>query len=431
MKESIPIMVGCIAALGVAPVLAQSTPRAFFVPANELPSTNPAGRIQVTATQGGTVCLDLCGSSPPPGLHRIIIVGIGDAYGGDSGNVSLDCASAIIDADAPTHPANNLNHVDLANCAGGSYNYAQLELAHVGGGGIGNVALSTTGNYLGEACWEISSDACGTFEIYYYILGTSNPPLCACFTPPDSSSCYSNQQPACDGADIIIGAINDQCAEAKSAGVGLMLAESTPYDTSCASSDAPAASCSAMQNGVWFSAVASCTGLLEIAAGLDADYAVYAAGVGCSPTEADEIGCNDPFVPVEQGQTYLIRIASDDGADVEGDFALTCRPLCRDGFPPGSAETVADCGYTPCVTAACESGLCTGQPVLYGDANRDDAVDIFDILCVLDGFAGNFTECPFDAVDLYPCQPDGFDFVDIFDILAILDAFAGENLCCE
>ncbi|NOS99801.1 MAG: hypothetical protein HOP29_04150 [Phycisphaerales bacterium] len=65
---------------------------------------------------------------------------------------------------------------------------------------------------------------------------------------------------------------------------------------------------------------------------------------------------------------------------------------------------------------------------LEGDVNHDGTVDIFDILCVLDGFAGVFVTCAPEDVDLVPC-PDGDAAVDIFDILAVLDAFSGDDVC--
>ncbi|NOT01953.1 MAG: hypothetical protein HOP29_15165 [Phycisphaerales bacterium] len=72
---------------------------------------------------------------------------------------------------------------------------------------------------------------------------------------------------------------------------------------------------------------------------------------------------------------------------------------------------------------------CGAAPSGYGDANGDGMVDIFDILCVLDGFAGTFNDCAFADVNLAPCPtPDAV--IDIFDILAVLDAFAGTASCC-
>ncbi|NOT01890.1 MAG: hypothetical protein HOP29_14845 [Phycisphaerales bacterium] len=88
-----------------------------------------------------------------------------------------------------------------------------------------------------------------------------------------------------------------------------------------------------------------------------------------------------------------------------------------------------DCNdQNACTQDVCTAPDCTNDPRMYGDVNDDGAADIFDIVCVLNGFAGDFSTCPFTAVDLIPCTPDGF--VDIFDILAVLDAFAGTIQCC-
>ncbi|NOT02878.1 MAG: hypothetical protein HOP29_19940, partial [Phycisphaerales bacterium] len=84
---------------------------------------------------------------------------------------------------------------------------------------------------------------------------------------------------------------------------------------------------------------------------------------------------------------------------------------------------------TVCTFDACGGGFCGNTPMPYGDVNGDGAVDIFDILCVLDGFAGNFDTCALVNLDLTPC-PAGDGVIDIFDILAVLDGFAGEQGCC-
>lgn len=70
-----------------------------------------------------------------------------------------------------------------------------------------------------------------------------------------------------------------------------------------------------------------------------------------------------------------------------------------------------------------------GVPVGTGDANRDGVVDLLDILCVLDGFAGNFQNCTFEAVDIRAtggeCGRDGV--IDLNDILGVLNAFSGSG----
>ncbi|NOT02593.1 MAG: hypothetical protein HOP29_18455 [Phycisphaerales bacterium] len=95
-----------------------------------------------------------------------------------------------------------------------------------------------------------------------------------------------------------------------------------------------------------------------------------------------------------------------------------------------SCDDAKDCTWPD----GCADGVCDGPPILYGDVNHDGNVDIFDILCVLDGFAGVFVACPFDDVDIAPCRAERYGFgdglVDMFDILYMLDAFGGTNVRC-
>ncbi|NOT01357.1 MAG: hypothetical protein HOP29_12095 [Phycisphaerales bacterium] len=82
-----------------------------------------------------------------------------------------------------------------------------------------------------------------------------------------------------------------------------------------------------------------------------------------------------------------------------------------------------------CTQDACTAGSCANLSRLFGDVNNDGTVDIFDILCVLDGFAGVFNPpCTLTNLDLSGC-PGGDGVIDIFDILGVLDGFAGVNVC--
>ncbi|NOT00237.1 MAG: right-handed parallel beta-helix repeat-containing protein [Phycisphaerales bacterium] len=82
-----------------------------------------------------------------------------------------------------------------------------------------------------------------------------------------------------------------------------------------------------------------------------------------------------------------------------------------------------------CTHGTCGAGECGNAPRPFGDANADALVDIFDILCVLDGFSGNFNgPCARSNVDLAPC-PGGDGAIDVFDILGALDGFAGVDAC--
>ncbi|NOT02019.1 MAG: hypothetical protein HOP29_15500 [Phycisphaerales bacterium] len=121
------------------------------------------------------------------------------------------------------------------------------------------------------------------------------------------------------------------------------------------------------------------------------------------------------LTPVEDGSVCTI-----------GNCESSTGQVTQTPVPDGPTDGCG--GGDPCNDGACEAGSCSLVPISYGDVNRDAAVDIFDILCVLDGFAGTFTSCPFNNVNIAPCMPDGV--IDIFDILAELDAFAGTNTCC-
>jgi YVTN family beta-propeller protein len=59
----------------------------------------------------------------------------------------------------------------------------------------------------------------------------------------------------------------------------------------------------------------------------------------------------------------------------------------------------------------------------WGEVNGVEPVDVGDIVCALDAFAGVFVQCSLFAVDLMPQVPDRN--VDVAEILAVLDAFAG------
>jgi len=64
--------------------------------------------------------------------------------------------------------------------------------------------------------------------------------------------------------------------------------------------------------------------------------------------------------------------------------------------------------------------------VEYGDVSADGSVDLEDVICILDGFAGDY-RCPFAHLDVAPCGGDGV--IDLDDTKAVLDAFEGTPLC--
>ncbi len=102
-----------------------------------------------------------------------------------------------------------------------------------------------------------------------------------------------------------------------------------------------------------------------------------------------------------------------------------------DAVPDECQCSPADCADADiCTNDICSPGLaCTHDAIAllqYGDTDISGAVDVGDILCVLDGFSGCF-RCPLERVDLTPCSGDSK--VDVGDVLAALDAFAGTAAC--
>lgn len=114
---------------------------------------------------------------------------------------------------------------------------------------------------------------------------------------------------------------------------------------------------------------------------------------------------------------------------VQPDGSLAPAPVIQDADTWGTViirddEIVPGAGYR----AFAEYSGVPASPLAafthaWGDVNDSGEVDIFDILCVLDGFTGAFSNCTFHEVDLTGAVPDAL--IDIFDILAVLDAFAG------
>ncbi|NOT00387.1 MAG: hypothetical protein HOP29_07140 [Phycisphaerales bacterium] len=122
-----------------------------------------------------------------------------------------------------------------------------------------------------------------------------------------------------------------------------------------------------------------------------------------------------------------------DACDIFDGIVLDVNPT--NGIPDEceflSCSSHDDCDdENVCTHDACNIGNGTCQENLqrkYGDVNFDQTIDIFDILCVLDGFAGVYIVCSRSNVDLAPCPQD--QVIDVFDILGVLDAFAGLNAC--
>lgn len=65
---------------------------------------------------------------------------------------------------------------------------------------------------------------------------------------------------------------------------------------------------------------------------------------------------------------------------------------------------------------------------LFGDADRNGSVTLFDLFCVMDGFSDTFEDCLFEDVDLEPCGGNGA--INLSDFFAIIEAFNDVDPCC-
>jgi hypothetical protein len=77
------------------------------------------------------------------------------------------------------------------------------------------------------------------------------------------------------------------------------------------------------------------------------------------------------------------------------------------------------------VTAGTSIGSAAATTWAWGNANNVDDVNVFDIVCALDGFQGIFTNCTPYGVDQNQGTVAHPVTVDMGDVIAVLDAFAG------
>lgn len=150
--------------------------------------------------------------------------------------------------------------------------------------------------------------------------------------------------------------------------------------------------------------------------------------------QGDESLCSEVQCPAPDGacclsnDNCLILTEAECGVIPNSSWAGALTP-CPDACDKGFCQNVDDCDDNDaCTQDDCVANVCSHSARLFGDVNSDEVVDIFDILCVLDGFAGTFNPpCAASNLDIAPCAGD--DVIDVFDILAVLDGFSGNNVC--
>jgi len=137
-----------------------------------------------------------------------------------------------------------------------------------------------------------------------------------------------------------------------------------------------------------------------------------ADGDGCCPPRGNAIN-DDDCDPVcgngvcEEGETT---------PNCPADCECSADSECNDLYVCTLDQCVGDtCSYTP-------------SPYDYGDVDRNGAINVFDLFCILNGFGGDFSVCTLGDDDIHPCA--GNETVNIFDLFAVLDAFGGADPCC-
>jgi len=164
---------------------------------------------------------------------------------------------------------------------------------------------------------------------------------------------------------------------------------------------------------------------------------------GC-PTDSDGDGVRDSadVCPGFDDNLDCNSNGTPDGCDL---INQTSPDANGNGVPDECDECVtdADCHDDDvCTRDVCQIDTCVFEPNLYGDIDGNTVINIFDLFCVLDGFAQDFTNCSFEQDDIHgtgtsvPCVPPAADpccpnaVINIFDLFAVLDAFGGEDPCC-
>jgi len=133
-------------------------------------------------------------------------------------------------------------------------------------------------------------------------------------------------------------------------------------------------------------------------------------GDGCCPEGANAINDNDCLPACGND-------VCEDGADVEcvSDCQCTHDTDCSDDYV---------CTFDQCI-----GSMCSYTPSRYADIDHNDAINIFDLFCILEGFGGDFSTCAFKDMDIQPCA--GNETVNVWDLFAVLNAFSGTDPCCD
>jgi hypothetical protein len=118
---------------------------------------------------------------------------------------------------------------------------------------------------------------------------------------------------------------------------------------------------------------------------------------------------------------------------IQTDGSITSTPVYRTGTQWGTIFT-KDTELVPGLryTVASECGTTSSsspqmQLWRYGDVNNDLQTELYDVLYILEGYRGVFTNASFYACDLGPCGavPPAQRIIDVTDVIEVLTAYSG------
>ncbi len=165
----------------------------------------------------------------------------------------------------------------------------------------------------------------------------------------------------------------------------------------------------------------SIIGVFDAMAGFDVTADVYGVNVG---GQIDRL-CNGQIIDVGVpsdvlNERLLVKGLCFDNGVATAIVHPEAAPQCFDNFECERCNV--------CFVGVCDDGICDRIPNKYGDVNHDTTVSLFDLFCVLDGFADIFVNCSFEDIDINPCAGNGT--VNLGDLFAVLNAFSDIDPCC-
>lgn len=490
MNPSLRVWRCCCVVLAVAgaPALAGGDFRMFFVPAGDDPLDYPSGPTIVHATVGGTLRMEVFLENVPEPVRGVAADHDCAAAGGLAGSVSYEDGSGAFDMFRPDFiffQAPAQAGIDSSACRDG---YAGSNYTRAAVGRNSGDQVVTEPRYVYEFNLEISDDADGTFTFNFsptaglanvnslVIAGLITESLIVSFNcDPDEADCNDNG--VLDACDIAAGSSHDcnnnglldECDLANGTSQDIngdgypddcrhfrlffapVNADPRLYPAGPSVLNAPGLQGKRLEMALYLQyaparitaldAVIPCT----ISGGGTMNYVGPACGPnqrrvldvpnpGFSISEPVEIRRFELFIWPDAHGVFTYEIP-EDSVQVFSEGLRLARPavdplIISLGCPPSGCVDVSDCtcdALDGCTLARCIDGDCVYSAKLAADVNRDAAVDIFDIFCVLDAFAGKFDLCTFEDTDVGGCQPDGK--IDLLDIFAVLDGFEGIDAC--